>query len=103
MKRTWIVAGLLAVTAPLPAQFVDPRKKIREIVEEVAQEMREIDRMLLQTGGAGAQKAAERMARNAERIEKLLEQTRNSQGKVVDRIDKLLEEIQKMAGQNGGT
>lgn len=103
MKRILILTGLLAATAPLPAQFVDPRKKIRDIVEEIAREMHEIDRMLLRTSSSGAGEAAERMARTAQRIDKLLEQTRSSQGKVVEGIDKLLEEIQKMARQNGGS
>ncbi len=65
-----VIVGLLC--APLSAQMGGPEEKIREIAEEVAQEMKEIDRLLLQSGKSGLTGAAEGMAESSKKIDKRL-------------------------------
>jgi len=93
----------LALTAPITAQFEDPREKISDIATKIAEEMKEIDRLLLQTSKKtdGAEAAAA-MKRNVERIDELLKQTSESQRSAVQRIDELIKELAKMSGSGGG-
>jgi methyl-accepting chemotaxis protein len=99
MKRIPILIATLALPVPLAAQFDNPQEKIRDLAEEIAGEMQEIDRLLLQTGAAGsAAKAAKAMEQNVRRMDKLLEQTTETQATTVQRIDDLIKEIEKLGG-----
>jgi methyl-accepting chemotaxis protein len=77
-------------------------EKIKQIVKEVAEQMQEIDRLLLRStapdkGAAeSAKEAAKNLARSVENIDKLLEQTTKNQTEVVRGIDDLIKEIEKM-------
>ena len=94
-----ILVAALSLPAQVTAQFDNPEQKIQEIAEQIAEELQEIDRLLLQTGsGKAGAEAAEAMGRNAERIDELLKQTTKSQAIAVKRIDELIEELQKMGG-----
>src|SRR5690606_6408688 len=69
-----IAIALLAVlVAPLHAQFEeDPRQKMKEILDQVAKEMTQIDQWLQESSrNSDARKG---MARNVEQLNKLLEQ-----------------------------
>lgn len=94
-----IVLALFAAvmfTAPANAQ-IGPEDKIRDILEKVSEEMAEIDRLLLQSSRTPA---GEGMQRNVDRLKELMEQTRGSQGEVVQSIDELIDELQKMSQQS---
>ena len=97
-----ILVAALTLTAPLTAQFdtqENPEKKIAELADQIANELQEIDRLLLQTGDeGGAANAAEAMARNVKRIDELLKQTTKSQQTAVQRIDELIVELEKLGG-----
>lgn len=98
-----IALAIALAPAGLAAQFGedDSAAKIKRIVDEVAKEMAEIDRLLLQSSSPGKSEAeaAQALARNIERIDKLLEQTSASQTSVVRGIDELIKEIEKMGGE----
>ena len=90
MNAFRVIPALAFLAAAVPAQFEQPEQKIQEIAEEVAEQMQEIDKLLLQapkTGGAGA---AEQMAEAVKKMDELLDQTTESQGQVVKKIDELI-------------
>jgi methyl-accepting chemotaxis protein len=98
-----LVFGMaVAVAGDLRAQFgeSDGPDKIKQIVKEVAEQMQEIDRMLLRSTSPdkGAAEAAKGLARSVEKIDELLEQTTKTQTEVVRGIDDLITEIEKMRG-----
>lgn len=97
-----VLAGSL-LSAGVTAQFGPDEgpEKIKRIVKEVADQMQAIDRLLLQTSAekGAAREAGKAMARNVEQIDKLLDQTTQSQTSVVRGIDDLINEIEKMRGQ----
>lgn len=99
--RALRLAATALLVTPAAAQFDRPEERVRQIADEIAEEMREIDRLLLQRPAADA---AEGMARAAERMNELLRQTGASQGSVATKIDELIREIQKLQreGQGGG-
>ncbi|MEM7204280.1 MAG: hypothetical protein AAF628_28735 [Planctomycetota bacterium] len=101
-RAAFFTLALSALVAAPRAQFERPEERIREIAEEVATEMKEIDRLLLEAGRGGSRSAAEGMTRVTERLDELLDQSKTSQQTVVERIDELIEEILKMPGQQGG-
>ncbi len=94
--------GAVLCSAAATAQFEDPATKVRELAEDVARQMEEIDRLLLQRGSEDPAAASAALRNSAEKIGELLDQTTESQQGVVDRIDELITTIQKMAGQGGG-
>lgn len=71
----------------------DTQERIRKIVQEVAKEMQEIDRLLLQGGTAEALRGLDR---NVRRIDELLKQSSSSQAEVVRGIEELIQQIQSM-------
>ena len=87
-----------ALAAPLSAQE-DPREKMKEILEQVANEMGEIDRLLQET--SRNKEAAKSMKANIENLDKLLDNVGKSQERVVQGIDELLKQAQKMKGKPG--
>lgn len=101
--------ALPCIAVPARAQFENPEEKIREIAEEVAEQLAEIDRLLLQrpnSGSSGSGSAAEGMRQASEKMKKLLDQTTDSQQNVVKKMDELIEQVLKaqqgQQGQGGG-
>ena len=84
-----------AITAPaLSAQLgADPTETVRLLTEKIGEQMKEIDRLLLETGreASGNANAKER-----------LDNSKESSRQAVDAIDQLIEELDKMANQQGG-
>lgn len=97
MKRAAIVF-LTALAVPLPAQD-DPREKMKEILEQVAREMSEIDKLLQET--SRNKEAAKSMKKTIEHLDKLLDNVGKSQERVIKGIDELLQQAEKMKGQPG--
>lgn len=97
MKRAAIVF-LTALAVPLPAQD-DPREKMKEILEQVAHEMSEIDKLLQET--SRSKEAAKSMKKTLEHLDKLLDNVGKSQERVIKGIDELLQQAEKMKGQPG--
>jgi hypothetical protein len=86
--------GLLVACALVGAPRTQgPEETVKKILHEVAEEMREIDRLLLSSSQREAREALERGAAG---LQKLIDQTRDSQGRVVRGIDRLIEELQSM-------
>ncbi len=96
--RVLITSAALALSPALAAQLDNPQEKIRELAHEIATEMQEIDKLLLQTRPQNLGAAAENMRKTSERIDKLLEQTSKSQKTTIKRIDELIAEIEKLGG-----
>ena len=98
--RLPVLLTMLALPVPLAAQFEqNPEERIREIADEIADELQEIDKLLLQTGSAKqAGHAAESIASVSKRMNDLLEQTTKSQTNAVKRMDELISEIEKISG-----
>jgi hypothetical protein len=98
---TGLVAfGLLLGQAT--AQVDDPRQKVLEISKRIAEEMAEIDRLLLQGSGEALRAAREAAQRNQKLLDELLKQTQQSQGNVVKSIDELIQEIERLSQPSGG-
>lgn len=102
MKTTTLaILAAIAATASLPAQIEqDPRKRIQEIMDQVADEMTQIDKWL--QNSSRSRGAAEAMQKNVQRLDKLLDDVGKSQKRVVKGIDDLLKEAQKLKGKGGG-
>lgn len=84
---------------PAPAQG-EAEQKIQQLLGKIRSEMAEIDRLLLQTSSReGAKGAQQALKRSAAEIQKLIEQSKNSQDSVVKNIDELIQELQKMSQQ----
>jgi hypothetical protein len=97
MKRT--IGILFLIAAALPAQIDDPRERIKDITRRVAEEMAEIDKLLLRRDPA---RAAERIEEATKQMQQLLEQTRGSQDRVIQGIDELMQQIRDMQQQQSG-
>ena len=99
MTRIPLLMAVLALPVPISAQFENPEDRVRELAQEIADELVQIDQLLLQTGQAGnGAVAADAMRENVKRIDELLKQTSESQGIAVQRIDELIKELEKMGG-----
>ena len=88
----------LALTAPLstlPAQFGgNPMEEIKEIADAVDKQLKEIDRLLLESGKKGqARKAPKEMLEQASEGSKIAE----------DGIDKLIEKLSEMSQQSSSS
>ena len=100
MKTTTFVL-LAALAAPLSAQIQeDPREKMREILNQIADEMKQIDSWLQET--SRSKNASQAMKENVSRLNKLLDSVGKSQKQVVKGIDDLLKEAQKLKGDGQG-
>lgn len=99
MRRIPFLLALMALPAPAWAQFDNPEDKIQEISQQIADDLAEIDRLLLETGAASkVREAGETMQRTVERMDELLEQTIDSQTAATERIDQLIKELEKLPG-----
>ena len=99
MKRAAFVI-LTAIAVPLPAQIEeDPRVRVQEILDDVADEMRQIDSLFRQTSRA---KPIVLDLHKAENRTKLLDSVGKSQKRVIQGIDDLLEQARKMNRKGGG-
>jgi hypothetical protein len=101
------LAAALAWAGPIAAQIGgDPQTRVRDIARKVAEEMKEIDRLLLETTAKGrsassAGAAADGMRRSVEQMRELLKQTSGSQSQTVEKLGELIKEIQDMAQSSG--
>lgn len=98
---TALCGAALAWLAPAAAAQIGPEDAVRKIVDDVAKEMAEIDRLLLESSRGG--EAAERMERSVERMRELVGESQAAQEKVVRKIDALIDELQKMAQQSSSS
>lgn len=100
MKITLFAVLAAASTLPLgaqidPTQAEDPAQKMREIMNQVAQEMTEIDDLLQKT--SRSKKAATAgMKESIRGLEKALDSVGKSQRQVVQGIDALLDQAEKL-------
>lgn len=101
--RIFVLGTALALPAPLAAQLENPQEKIRELADEIAKEMQEIDRLLLQARPDKLGAAAAAAGEASKRIDDLLDQTSKSQGATIVRIDQLIAELEKLRQQGNGT
>ena len=75
------------------------RPRSKRSRRQIADELAEIDRLLLETGAnSKARDAGEAMERTVRRMDELLQQTIESQGNAVDQIDELIKELEKLPG-----
>lgn len=93
------VLPLLLLAIPAPAQ-IGPEDNIRKILTAISEEMTEIDRLLMESSRKGASAG---MARAADRIKELMQQSQTSQDKVIDDIAQLIEEIERMQQSNSSS
>ena len=96
MKRLYVFAfACLAAALPQSALRAqgDPVEEIKEIARSIDEQLREIDRLLLESGKKEQQR----------RVPKdLLQQARDRGQAVEDGIDKLIEKLNEMKGKGGG-
>lgn len=91
--------GLLAAAAP--AQLgPDPRDQMRQIAEKVAEEMKEIDRLLMSKDAS--QETAAAVQRSVEGLQKMLDGAQSSNKRVQQGIDEMIEQLSKCGMCNGG-
>jgi hypothetical protein len=90
---------LLAAAALLLPSFAmaqlgpDPREQMKQIADKVAEEMKEIDRLLMsRDAGQGANEALERSTAG---IQKMLEGADSSNKRVQQGIEELIEQLSK--------
>ncbi len=103
MRRVASRAGfawLVLTAVPLAAQIDDPRERLKDISRRIAEEMQEIDKLLLQRDAAGA---GERIERAAKQMQELLDQAQQSQDRVVQGIDELIRQIEQMQQPGSGS
>ena len=99
LRPAMALLTLLAVSVPAQIEE-DPRTKMKEILEQVANEMAQIDKLLQESSRSND--AARGMKANVERLDKLLDSVSESQKRVVQGIDDLLKEAEKMKGDQQG-
>ena len=103
MQRQLITQGLAFVAAlacsslSLCAQ-ISPEDAVRQILESIDDELSEIEKQLLET----SKRNSVGKDGSTEQVQKLLEETQGSQGRVVRGIDQLIDELQKMQQQQQG-
>lgn len=98
MRRFLVTSAFaLAMASGLCGQ-IDPEKaRIKHLMEQVDSEMKEIDRLLLQTSSRNGGTAAER---DLKKVQELIAKAKTTQGSAGENIKKLIEEIDKLANQN---
>lgn len=94
------LALFAALSAPARAQDEDPRAKIKELAQKVADELQNVDRLLLQRERGSQQGAREAMERARAGIQKLLDESKQGQQEAAKGIDELIAEIQKMQSKS---
>jgi hypothetical protein len=90
--RSLLPIAFAALAAAGTAQ-IDPQNKLLEIADKVAEEMKEIDRLLMQRATSG--EAAKALDRSAQGIQKMLEEVDGTSKSVCKGIDALMEELEK--------
>lgn len=95
MPRFILLSSAVALLgAVAPAQLgPDPRDQMKQIAAKVAEEMKEIDRLLTSHDTSGA--AAEALKRSAEGLDKMLDGAQSSNKRVQQGIDDLIEQLSK--------
>lgn len=95
MSRLLMLTTAVALLgAVAPAQLgPDPRDQMRQIADKVAEEMKEIDRMLMSRDAGKS--ASEAVERSVEGLEKMLDGAQTSNKRVQQGIDELIEQLSK--------
>lgn len=87
-------SAVMLLGAVAPAQLgPDPRDQMKQIADKVADEMKEIDRLLTSRDTSGA--AAGALERSAQGIEKMLDNAQTSNKRVQQGIDEIIEQLSK--------
>ena len=87
--------SVVFVTRGLSAQ-VSPEDSIRKILKTIDEELKDIDRLLLQS----REKSASSGSDSKKAVQALIKETQGSQARVVRGIDQLIEELQKMSSSS---
>ncbi|MEZ5964442.1 MAG: hypothetical protein R3F56_11400 [Planctomycetota bacterium] len=95
MPRLLLLSSAVALLgAVAPAQLgPDPRDQMRQIADKVAEEMKEIDRLLTSRDTSGA--AAGALERSAAGIDKMLDGAQTSNKRVQQGIEELMAQLSK--------
>lgn len=90
-----LLAALLLLATPLYSQAGgDPRQEIQEIADSIDAQLKEIDRLLLESGKQGQQRT---------RPKELLEQASEGTQIVEDSLEKLIEKLTEMKDQQSSS
>jgi len=95
MSRNPLLLSVLVLSAAaLPAQLgPDARDQLRQIADKVAEEMKEIDRLL--TSGDAGKDASAALQRSVAGIEEMLQGAQTTNKRVQQGIDELIEQLSK--------
>jgi hypothetical protein len=89
-----LVGGMLR---PAAAQDEDPRAKIKELAQKIAEELQNVDKLLLQREAGGARAAMDRASSG---MAKLLEESKRGQAGASQGIADLIAELDKLRSQS---
>lgn len=86
--------AVLVLGASASAQLTpDPRQQLKQIADKVAEEMKEIDRLLLERDASKA--TGEALRRSVEGIEKMLDNAGSANKRVQQGIDELIQQLEE--------
>ncbi|MHC5064764.1 MAG: hypothetical protein ACYTG5_12415 [Planctomycetota bacterium] len=97
MKTVIASSGLVLMLASPSQAQISPEENIKKILQAIDEEMREIDRLLMESS---RRDAAGGMEKAAERLKDLMQQGQVTQDQVVQDITKLIEELESMQSNN---
>ena len=89
-----VLAASLAFATFAPAQNGDPMREIQEIARRVDEQLREIDRLLLESGKKNQERS---------KPKEMLQQARERSQAVEEGIDQLIEKLQQMKQQSSSS
>lgn len=96
-----VLGVLVSLTPRLSAQ--DPAEAVKKILEKVSEEMADIDRLLRESSRKAAGQSSGEAGSDSESAKDLVDETRDSQQRVVRGIDDLIDELQQMAQQSSSS
>jgi hypothetical protein len=93
MHKTFLIASLMLATQNAFAQGGDPMREIQEIAESVDEQLKEIDRLLLESG----KQDQARLEPKQKLVEAIVRSLTGEVG-----LDRLFEKLNEMKNQGGG-
>lgn len=93
--RTGFLVLSAALCAPGARAQIEGADEIKKLLDKVAEELAEIDRLLRESGGAGARQSAEQIR------ESLQQSTERSQS-AQEEIQRLIDQLEQLRGGQGG-